>query len=259
MKEKVKWDVGMVFRRVERWKDISVGGGVIMKEWRQGYMGGGRRVWGGGGVWKLFSYGDVEIGQEGARLEEWQVCGPINKTLSRQMANWRVAWHWDKLTQSDLRRWTGIWECVCALACLWHIQKMNSQISAHMHGERVRNGNGKWEKKSEREGVCVWLRMSAETITLNLSAQGPIFSSFVLVSLTHSLPISVSHTHASLQLRINFSVSIWLVPLALLSSPLSAFSHFSATFLSSCIFLLTLSVSSPSDLFCCRCCLRAFG
>ena len=42
MREKVKWNVGMVLRRVERWRDISVSGGVIMKEWRQG-CGGGRR------------------------------------------------------------------------------------------------------------------------------------------------------------------------------------------------------------------------
>lgn len=38
MKEKVKWDVGMVLRRVERQRDISVRGGVIMKEWKHGYM-----------------------------------------------------------------------------------------------------------------------------------------------------------------------------------------------------------------------------
>lgn len=36
-----------------------------MKEWRQGYM-----EVEGGGVQKLFSYGDVEIGQEGERLDE---------------------------------------------------------------------------------------------------------------------------------------------------------------------------------------------
>ncbi len=65
MREKVKWDVGMVLRRLERWRDISVRGGVIMKEWRQEYMEMERR-----GVWKLLSYGDVEIGQEGERLGE---------------------------------------------------------------------------------------------------------------------------------------------------------------------------------------------
>lgn len=44
MRDKVKWDVGMVLRRVERRSDISVRGGVIMKEWKHGYMemeGGG--------------------------------------------------------------------------------------------------------------------------------------------------------------------------------------------------------------------------
>lgn len=50
MREKVKWNVGMVLRRVERWRDRSVRGGVIMKEWRQGYMeveeGGGGVGWG---------------------------------------------------------------------------------------------------------------------------------------------------------------------------------------------------------------------
>ncbi len=65
MREKVKWDVGMVLGRVERWRDISVRGGVIMKEWRQGYMEMERE-----GVWKLRSYEDVEIGQEGERLGE---------------------------------------------------------------------------------------------------------------------------------------------------------------------------------------------
>ena len=35
-------------RRVQRWRDISVRGGVIMKEWRQGYME--MEGEGGGGV-----------------------------------------------------------------------------------------------------------------------------------------------------------------------------------------------------------------
>lgn len=44
MGEKVQWDVVMVLRRVERWRDISVRGGVMMKEWKHAYMemeGGG--------------------------------------------------------------------------------------------------------------------------------------------------------------------------------------------------------------------------
>lgn len=72
---------------------------------------------------------------------------------------------------------------------------------------------------------------------LNLSVLGPIFSSSSsLVSLTHFPLLSrppLSARIPSLQLRINFSVSIWLAPSALLSSPLSTpFSHFfPATFL----------------------------
>lgn len=36
MREKVKWNVGMVLKRVEIWRDISVRGGVIMKKMKAG-------------------------------------------------------------------------------------------------------------------------------------------------------------------------------------------------------------------------------
>lgn len=72
---------------------------------------------------------------------------------------------------------------------------------------------------------------------------------------SHFLFPSDSHSHPSLQLRINFSVSIWLVPSALLSSPLSAFSNFSATSLPRFPYFPLRSQSFLLDLFgwCRRC------
>ena len=112
--------------------------------------------------------------------------------------------------------------------------------------------------------VCVFVCVcggeggNARTITLNLSgAVANILSLCPCVTHTFSSP-SQSRTYPSLQLRINFSVSIWLVPSApdyLL--PLSAFSHFFHPLFSlilpsifslpshSCYFFF------PLDLFCC--------
>lgn len=58
-----------------------------MKGWRQGCMEVEGAGGGGGGLKTIPYYGDVEIGQEGGRLRERQVCGTINKPLSDR---WRI-------------------------------------------------------------------------------------------------------------------------------------------------------------------------
>lgn len=109
--------------------------------------------------------------------------------------------------------------------------------------------------------VCVCVRECACACVcghkpLNLSVLGPIFSSSSsLVSLTHFPLLSrppLSARIPSLQLRINFSVSIWLAPSALLSSPLSTpFSHFfPATFLPKTLPHVSPRAPGPDCFFC---------
>lgn len=151
MREKVKWNVGMVLRRVERGRDISVRVGVIMKGWRQGYM-----EVEGGVAWKVFSYGDVEIGQEGERLEEWQVCGPINKLLS---GRWQIGeWHdtetnWHNQIYEDEHSLKGVCVRACLCVCAWHAEDKSPNHHTHMEKERgVGEGRGceKWEWKGRK-------------------------------------------------------------------------------------------------------------
>lgn len=82
----------------------------------------------GRGIWKLFSNGDVEIGQEGERPEEWQVCGPINKILSGrwQIGEWRdTETNWHNQIYEDEQSLERM--CVCVRVrehvhvCVWDI------------------------------------------------------------------------------------------------------------------------------------------
>lgn len=82
----------------------------------------------GRGIWKLFSNGDVEIGQEGERPEEWQVCGPINKILSErwQIGEWRdTETNWHNQIYEDEQSLESM--CVCVRVrehvhvCVWDI------------------------------------------------------------------------------------------------------------------------------------------
>ena len=133
-----------------------------------------------------------------------------------------------------------------------------------------RDGFSWWEgeMRGERVKVKVCLCVcvcgggeggSAWTITLNLlGAVANILSLCPCVTHTFSSP-SQSRTYPSLQLRINFSVSIWLVP----SAPyylllLAAFSHFFRPLLSLILpsIFFPLPIQSryfffPLDLFCC--------
>lgn len=68
---------------------------------------------------------------------------------------------------------------------------------------------------AEWENKCIDHNLKSVSIAANILPLHPCHS--------HILFPSHSHTRSSLQLRINFSVSICLVPLALLSSPLNAF------------------------------------
>lgn len=180
------------------------------------------------------------------------------------MANWRVAWHWDKLTQSDLQRWTVIEVCVCACRtwmrlCRREIAKSpNTWTGTEEEEEEGAGEEREWKRgmkgkkslkrKWESEGVCV---LKEECMDHNLKSVSVRDQYSLPLSLCHShIPFpSRSHAHPSLQLRINFSVSIWLVPSALLSSSLShSFSHFFATFLTSHVyifFLFPLTVFLP--------------
>lgn len=144
MREKVKWNVGMVLRRAERWRDISVSGGVIMKEWRQGY-GGGK----GGGI---ENYSHMEMLRLDRSVRDWKNDKCVGQSIRSCQADGKLE-SGVPLRQIDTIRSTKMnsrWRvCVCVYvrARVCDTQKTNSQITTHTYGEGgeedVRNGNEK--------------------------------------------------------------------------------------------------------------------
>lgn len=112
-------------------------------------------------------------------------------------------------------------------------------------GKTKETERGWWGGQEGRGGLkvefCVCLR--AYTFKSVYAGANILFLSS---RVTHTFPLpSRFRSHPSLQLRINFSVSIWLAPSALLSSPLSALFSFLCHFPPIPPYFFFLSLPSP--------------